>query len=444
MTLFSGNQTEVEGLCSAFTETITSLSEDCVILRQLASLQIATGVRVDASDGDGDANDNDNDDNVVNSNQEKETTTPAPAQDRLEYDENTNPNTMTPNLNGNGNGIPNAIHVSNQIQQNMIQQLNGLDHMLTQLENKVSTIHDVLKEEQQSMDVLEQTKRAAMGQAKVIQEIRQGMEDQELYELLPGNALLNMGFELDTLQLNVVQEENDTDHEENDHDTMQTSARTHTRTTRSGTAEQIQMNTKSQMRSQMQTPVVSTKKSKTRSSSARTNSNTPKLTSRSTPSASASSFTSTSTPKNTHTPSHHNKQPSISIRPVTETEFYGISKNIRGRITLSAINDALVDIQNVTRNKYNILSSRKTPRIPAPHTHGSTQYQQTLNHHRDLRSEDHGGMPFVSEQEMRDSCAFFRSGESTARAILLILRSAKRIKQVCGKKSQVTYVWLNE
>ena len=68
MTLFSGNQTEVEGLCSAFTETITSLSEDCVILRQLASLQIATGARVDA--GDGDDNGNDNDDNMANNRSE--------------------------------------------------------------------------------------------------------------------------------------------------------------------------------------------------------------------------------------------------------------------------------------------------------------------------------------------------------------------------------------
>ncbi len=74
----------------------------------------------------------------------------------------------------------------------------------------------------------------------------------------------------------------------------------------------------------------------------------------------------------------------------------------------------------------------------------SMQYQQTVARHKELRSEDHDGGPFVSEQEMRDSCAFFRSGESTARAILLILRSAKRIKQVFGRKSQVTYVWLNK
>ena len=74
-------------------------------------------------------------------------------------------------------------------------------------------------------------------------------------------------------------------------------------------------------------------------------------------------------------------------------------------------------------------------------------------------------VPFVTEQELRDACAFFRSGESTARAILQILRSCKRIKQVflgnCGvglgsvgvgvgagvgdraNGSLVAYIWLN-
>jgi hypothetical protein len=71
-------------------------------------------------------------------------------------------------------------------------------------------------------------------------------------------------------------------------------------------------------------------------------------------------------------------------------------------------------------------------------------------------------LPFVSEQDLRDDCAFFVTGESTARAILQILRSCKRIKQVFwtgtgmdsagivsgsaglnGNGALVTYVWLN-
>lgn len=63
--------------------------------------------------------------------------------------------------------------------------------------------------------------------------------------------------------------------------------------------------------------------------------------------------------------------------------------------------------------------------------------------HKELTTlDDHDGLPFVAEQELRDSCAFFRSGEATARAILRVLRSVKRIKQVCGKGFQVTYIWL--
>jgi len=85
-----------------------------------------------------------------------------------------------------------------------------------------------------------------------------------------------------------------------------------------------------------------------------------------------------------------------------------------------------------------------------------------------LHKDTIGGddLPFISEQEMRDDCAFFRTGESTARAILQILRSCKRIKQIFlsgvsaaaagmdavgvsssvalnGNGALVTYVWLN-
>jgi len=55
----------------------------------------------------------------------------------------------------------------------------------------------------------------------------------------------------------------------------------------------------------------------------------------------------------------------------------------------------------------------------------------------------HEGHEWVSEQELRENCAFFRHGESTARATLQLLCSLKRLKQVPGKKNtDITYICL--
>lgn len=392
MALQENSPTKVDELCGVFAETMNSISEDCAILRQLASLQLTTL-------------DHDHAKSRAQSQPQSKEAMHGPV------DENTNPNTA---------GSPSETATATQnllVQQNMVQQLNGLDSILAQLETKVSTIQSVLKEEQQSMDILEQTKISALGQAKVIREIRQGMEDQELNDLLPGNGLLKMGFQLDTLGVN--------SHKKRGMDIKKSNAIPQARYQSGEASSTFQSSSSSSSSSNRSKPLSTPKpiKSSTMAKTPHTASNT-----------------------NTNIPI-----PSIALCPITQTEFQQISKNIRGRITLSAVNEALADIQNVTQYKYTILSSRKTPRPSrstntntAPSMSTSMQYQQTVARHKELRSEDHDGGPFVSEQEMRDSCAFFRSGESTARAILLILRSAKRIKQVFGRKSQVTYVWLNK
>jgi hypothetical protein len=131
------------------------------------------------------------------------------------------------------------------------------------------------------------------------------------------------------------------------------------------------------------------------------------------------------------------RQPSQSFRfsRVSESEWNNVSRNIRGRITLAVVNDALNDMERVFRIKYAVLQnpSRK-----------SREHQKLLNSHREVRVEEHGDDPWVSEQDFRQYCAFFRNGESTARAILLILRTLKRLKQVPGKNSQVTYIYLQD
>jgi hypothetical protein len=119
----------------------------------------------------------------------------------------------------------------------------------------------------------------------------------------------------------------------------------------------------------------------------------------------------------------------IRIPLVTESELLSVSRAIRGRITLAVVNDALSDIQRVGQNKYSALSK------PKQHS-----YQKQWNDHAALQVEEHGDLPWVSEQDLRQSCAFFRSGESTARGILSILRTLKRLKQVPARNSEVTYI----
>lgn len=139
----------------------------------------------------------------------------------------------------------------------------------------------------------------------------------------------------------------------------------------------------------------------------------------------------------------------VTLQQITEAELHGVSKAIRGRLSLSVLNDALRDIECAIQNKYSILarqgplSNKNHHNIPGDKKYKKCiQYQQMLAQHRDLLVDEHCDQPWISEQDLRDSCAFFRSGESTARATLHVLRSLKRLKQVSGKHSQVTYVCL--
>ena len=124
--------------------------------------------------------------------------------------------------------------------------------------------------------------------------------------------------------------------------------------------------------------------------------------------------------------------PHISV--VCSEELSSVQKSIRGRVTLSSLNDAVSDINDVARVKYRALSVAAKGKGKR-----TKKFHQLIVHHRETIVEEHSGLPFVSEQDLRDCCAFFRSGESTARAVLNVLRSLKRIRQVQGGGGQVTY-----
>ena len=134
---------------------------------------------------------------------------------------------------------------------------------------------------------------------------------------------------------------------------------------------------------------------------------------------------------------------------VTETELNSVCKNIRGRIPLAWVNDALTDIVKVGRRKYEVMLKYDKTGL-AKLTLGndykrrmslSRKHQSYLNRHYDIEVKELQGKFWVSEQDLRDNCGFFAK-ESSARAILLILRNLKRLKQVYGRGSMVTYILL--
>jgi hypothetical protein len=138
----------------------------------------------------------------------------------------------------------------------------------------------------------------------------------------------------------------------------------------------------------------------------------------------------------------------FTFEPVTESEWVGISRTIRAnRVNLLTLNEALEEIETVCRHKFSVLSkiSQSTFTGAAPTTQSLGRRYEYLRQQRanvELEVSAHSGHQWVSEQELREACAFFRLGESTARASLTMLCSLKRLKQVPSKKGGVTYICL--
>ena len=117
------------------------------------------------------------------------------------------------------------------------------------------------------------------------------------------------------------------------------------------------------------------------------------------------------------------EQFSISFGRITKEEFHSVSRAIRGSIPLVAVREALAEIETIFGEKY----ASKKP------VHGQGGRQS-------MESDIPTDQPWVSEQELRQSCAFFLRGESSARTILLIIRSLNRLKQMPSKAGQVVYI----
>ena len=148
-----------------------------------------------------------------------------------------------------------------------------------------------------------------------------------------------------------------------------------------------------------------------------------------------------------HRPRH------IEFVPVTESEVEEHYRNIPFgmRISRLDLNDALEEIEQVLAKKIALeYPIKKTP-VHNQHHISSNSLQRRFDYLRqrqhgtavdDIETEAHVGCWWVSEQELRENCPFFRHGESTARAILSLLCSLKRLKRVPAKNKEITYLWL--
>jgi hypothetical protein len=131
------------------------------------------------------------------------------------------------------------------------------------------------------------------------------------------------------------------------------------------------------------------------------------------------------------------KQP---LNLVSRDELEAIPRTCRGRISLSVVNDALRDIATLHVKK----SNSKRAWIGNSHAGMSQSKHPLASSNAYVSAKENLSHPeanfVISEQELRQSCSFFRSGESTARSILLILRTLGRLKQVPAKGGEVQYI----
>jgi hypothetical protein len=118
-------------------------------------------------------------------------------------------------------------------------------------------------------------------------------------------------------------------------------------------------------------------------------------------------------------PRHH----FVKLDLVTQEEFMDVPKAMRSHISRALVNEAILDIERTFQEK-------QTQRIRNRRRHAMYKWKKNSDDNDDLT---------CTEQEMRQSCAFFRSGESSARGVLLILRHLHRLKQIPSKNGKILY-----
>lgn len=176
--------------------------------------------------------------------------------------------------------------------------------------------------------------------------------------------------------------------------------------------------------------------------------------------------------ENDHPPPPPHEQ--LVLARISKSEIEEHSRNVPFGLRISRLdcNEALVEIEKVVRERtaaMNGLLESSSSTLNNGHSHphlssnalhrrfeylrqrqGGGRRSQSRNgnnpHNNNLQdafhaeSPLHAGQYWVTEQELRTNCAFFRHGESTARGILSLLCSLKRLKQLPGKNMEITYI----
>lgn len=179
---------------------------------------------------------------------------------------------------------------------------------------------------------------------------------------------------------------------------------------------------------------------------------------------------STSSSSNNHNHNNHNK---IHLERVTRNELESISRTVRGRVTPGALNEALKDLERVFtkkateefRKQAKLHASKQEALSNYHYLHASYEEQQQQhfinfggssihpvymddennNNSHNAKEKDYynyhnlWSQLVVSEEELRRECPFFLAGEGTARTILTVLKTLRRIQQVRVKKGPFLY-----
>jgi hypothetical protein len=161
-------------------------------------------------------------------------------------------------------------------------------------------------------------------------------------------------------------------------------------------------------------------------------------TSASTTTTRASSTSAHASPPSSSSQSNQSNQSNIppSLTYVTEEEYNSVPKVTVGRVTLSQLNSAVDAINEAASFKHAALYEKKGEK------RGEKKYKSKAIQHLSVKCEEHGSSFWLAEPDLRETCAFFRAGESTAKTTLGLLRGFKRLKQVQGEGGVVTYVFL--
>jgi hypothetical protein len=135
----------------------------------------------------------------------------------------------------------------------------------------------------------------------------------------------------------------------------------------------------------------------------------------------------------------------FSMAHITEDDLKHIPRTTRGHISLSAINDALDQVHSFARRKFARIDRERRAKSQIYKYDSGRKLKPREGDllgrgTGDDDDENDGSSALVlTEQELRQACAFFRSGEATARSLLLILCAVHRLKQARGGKNGLVY-----